>query len=134
MLDLKKIDSPYLIGEIGINHNGDLQIAKKLIDAVFACGWNCAKFQKRNPDIAVPEDQKYIPRKTPWGEMNYIDYKHKVEFNKKEYDYINQYCKEKPILWAASIWDVDSLEFYMNYTPEFIKIPSAMLTNIELML
>ena len=132
MLDLKKIDSIYLIGEIGINHNGDLQIAKKLIDAVFACGWNCAKFQKRNPDIAVPEDQKHITRETPWGKMDYIDYKHKIEFNKKEYDYIKEYCNQKPIAWSTSIWDLDSLEFYKNYTPEFIKIPSAMLSNSEL--
>ena len=132
MFDLSKIESTYLIGEIGINHNGDIQIAKKLIDAIYACSWDCAKFQKRNPDIAVPEDQKAVMRDTPWGRMKYIEYKYKVEFNKKEYDYIDQYCKEKPLAWAASVWDLDSLEFYMNYNPPFIKIPSAMLTNSEL--
>jgi N-acetylneuraminate synthase len=68
------LDKPYLIAEIGINHNGDMDVAKKLIDATNACGWDCAKFQKRNPDICVPEDQKLIKRDTPWGEMTYIDY------------------------------------------------------------
>ena len=73
---------PFLIAEIGINHNGSIEIAKKLIDAVHACGWNCAKFQKRNPDVCVPEDQKGIKRDTPWGEMTYLDYKYKVEYER----------------------------------------------------
>ena len=133
MVDFRKLKKPYLIAEIGINHNGDLQIAKKLIDATFACSWDCAKFQKRNPDIAVPEKQKNVMRDTPWGKMTYIDYKHKIEFGKKEYDYINKYCKEKPIDWSVSVWDMDSLEFSMQYNLSFLKIPSAMLTNHELL-
>ncbi len=133
MVYFRKLKKPYLIGEIGINHNGDLQIAKKLIDAAFACSWDCAKFQKRNPDIAVPEKQKNVMRDTPWGKMTYIDYKHKIEFGKKEYDYINKYCKEKPIDWSVSVWDMDSLEFSMQYNLSFLKIPSAMLTNHELL-
>ena len=133
MVDFRKLKKPYLIGEIGINHNGDLQIAKKLIDATFACSWDCAKFQKRNPDIAVPEKQKNVMRDTPWGKMTYIDYKHKIEFGKKEYDYINKYCKEKPLDWSVSVWDMDSLEFSMQYNLSFLKIPSAMLTNHELL-
>jgi N-acetylneuraminate synthase len=119
----------YLIAEVGINHNGDLQIAKKLIDAAWAAGWDCVKFQKRTPDICVPENQKSILRQTPWGEMSYIDYKKKVEFNKEEYDYINKYCGEKPLAWTASAWDLPSLRFIVDYDIPFIKIPSAKLTD-----
>lgn len=116
---------PYLIAEIGINHNGDMQIAKKLIDASNATAWNCVKFQKREPDIAVPEAQKSVMRDTPWGQMTYLEYKKKIEFGKNEYDYIDQYCKEKPIAWTASPWDIPSLEFLLKYDVPFIKIASA---------
>jgi N-acetylneuraminate synthase len=134
MINFNNLEEPYFIGEIGINHNGDLQIAKKLIDAIFACSWNCAKFQKRNPDVSVPEEQKKIMKETPWGNMTYLEYKYKIEFGKKEYDYIDKYCKEKPIDWTASVWDLDSLEFIVNYDIPFIKIPSALLTNNELLI
>jgi N-acetylneuraminate synthase len=132
MVNFKETDEIYLIGEIGINHNGDMPVAKKLIDAVNSCNWDCAKFQKRNPDVCVPEHQKNILRQTPWGELTYIDYKHKIEFEKNEYDYIDEYCQQKPIDWSASVWDMDSLEFLMQYDLPFIKIPSAMMTNTEL--
>ena len=132
MVNFKNLEAVYFIGEIGINHNGDLQVAKKLIDAVHACNWDCAKFQKRSPDICVPENQKLIPRETPWGTMSYIDYKHRIEFEKKEYDYIKSYCEEKPVDWSASVWDLNSLKFLMQYDIPFIKIPSAMMTNEEL--
>ncbi len=134
MLDLKNIKVPYFIAELGINHNGDLQIAKKLIDAASACQWNCVKFQKRDPDISVPEHQKNIMRDTPWGKMTYLDYKKRLEFGKKEYDYINQYCKEKPIDWTASVWDIPSLRFMAEYDIPFIKIPSAKITDKDLLL
>ena len=124
-----KEDETYFIGEIGINHNGDMQITKKLIDAVSACGWNCAKFQKRNPDVCVPEHQKSVMRETPWGTMTYLDYKYEVEFEKDDYDYISKYCAEKPVDWSASVWDLDSLKFLADYDLPFIKIPSAMTTN-----
>jgi N-acetylneuraminate synthase len=124
---------PYLIGEIGINHNGDMQIAKRLIDAVFACEWDCAKFQKRNPDKAVPDSEKSKPRETPWGKMTYLEYKYRVEFKKEQYDYIDKYCGEKPVDWTVSVWDLDSLEFALSYKLPFLKIPSAMLTNKELL-
>jgi N-acetylneuraminate synthase len=128
----ENLTEPYFIGEIGINHNGDLGIAKKLIDAVNACDWNCAKFQKRNPDKAVPEQQKNAPRDTPWGRMTYLEYKYRLEFAKTEYDEIHRYCLEKPLHWTASVWDIDSLEFLLNYDVPFVKIPSAMLTKLEL--
>lgn len=116
---------PYFIAEIGINHNGDLQIAKKLIDAANACLWNCVKFQKREPDISVPIKQKNVMCDTPWGKITYLEYKKKLEFGKTEYDYIDTYCKEKPIAWTASPWDVMSLEFLLQYDLPFIKIASA---------
>jgi len=133
MIDFNKLTQPYFIGEIGINHNGDMQICKKLIDAVNACNWNCAKFQKRNPDVCVPEHQKSMMRDTPWGRMTYLDYKYKVEFNHEQYDIIDQYSKNKSIDWTASVWDLDSLEFLMQYDIPFIKIPSALITDKELL-
>jgi N-acetylneuraminate synthase len=122
----------YLIGEIGINHNGDLQIAKKLIDAAFVTDWDCVKFQKRTPDICIPENQKSILRETPWGEMTYLEYKKRIEFGKTEYDFIDKYCRDKPIHWSVSVWDIQSLEFILHYDIPFIKIPSAMIGNTEL--
>ena len=130
---LLKDDRPYLIAEIGINHNGDMQIAKKLIDGANAAGWNAVKFQKREPDIAVPEVQKSVMRDTPWGRITYLEYKKHVEFGKKEYDYIDKYCKEKPIDWSASPWDMPSLEFLLQYDIPFIKIASATLVQDELL-
>ncbi|MHB8131586.1 MAG: N-acetylneuraminate synthase family protein [Mobilitalea sp.] len=132
MLSFKDTKGIYLIGEIGINHNGDLQLAKKLIDAVFACGWNCAKFQKRDPDICVPQVQKAVLRDTPWGRMTYLDYKKRIELGRKEYDYIDTYCKEKPVDWTASVWDMNSLKFLSKYKVPFIKIPSAKICDLNL--
>lgn len=123
---------PYMIAEIGINHNGDMQIAKRLLDAAYACEWDCAKFQKRTPELAVPEAQKQVPRETPWGTMPYIEYKKRVEFEKAEYDEIDCYCRQKPMDWSASPWDIPSLEFLLQYDIPFIKIPSAMNTNEEM--
>ena len=122
----------YIIAEIGINHNGDMDIAKKLIDIAAVSGCDAVKFQKRNPDVCVPEHQKNVMRDTPWGEMTYLDYKHKIEFGKEEYDEIDAYCKVQGIKWSASPWDRDSLDFVLQYDVPFIKIPSAMLTNLTL--
>ena len=125
---------PYLIAEIGINHNGNLQIAKRLMDAAFACRWDAVKFQKREPDIAVPKEQKNVLRETPWGTMTYLEYKKRIEFWGGEYDCIDAYCKAKPIDWSASAWDLPSLKFLAKYDLPFLKIPSAMLTNDELLI
>ncbi len=132
MLNLKDRKGIYLIGEIGINHNGDLQIAKRLIDAIFSCNWSCAKFQKRDPDICIPENQKRVPKDTPWGQMTYLEYKKRIEMGRKEYDYIDKYCREKPLDWTASVWDINSLKFLLKYKVPFIKIPSAKITDLEL--
>ena len=123
----------YIIAEIGINHNGSIDVAKKLIDIAAVAGCDAVKFQKRNPDVCVPEHQKNVMRDTPWGTMTYLQYKYKVEFGKTEYDEIDSYCKEKGIAWSASPWDLDSLNFLSQYDIPFIKIPSAMLTNHELL-
>jgi len=130
----KSLKSPYLIAEIGINHNGDMQIAKRLIDAAFACGWDCVKFQKRNPHACFTDAEKKALKKTPWGEMTYLEYKERIEFNQKDYEYIDKYCKEKPIDWTASVWDLDSLAFVASFDVPFIKIASAKLTNTELLI
>ena len=123
----------YIIGEIGINHNGDLDIAKRLIDIATVSGCDAVKFQKRNPEVCVPEHQKNVLRSTPWGEMTYLEYKYRVEFEKEEYDVIDSYCKERNIHWSASPWDMDSLTFLEQYDIPFLKVPSAMLTNDELL-
>ncbi len=123
----------YIIAEIGINHNGSIDTAKRLIDIAALSGCDAVKFQKRNPDVCVPEHQKNIPRDTPWGTMSYLDYKYRMEFGKEEYDIIDEYCKTKDIAWSASPWDMDSLAFLEQYDIPFIKMPSAMLTHEELM-
>ena len=120
-----------IIGEIGINHNGNIEICKKIIDAAVLAGCDYVKFQKRNPDVCVPEEQKSKLKSTPWGEMTYLDYKYKVEFEKNEYDIIDEYCKEKGISWFASVWDKDSVDFMSCYN-NISKIPSALITNKEL--
>ena len=105
----------YIIAEIGINHNGSIDIAKKLIDISHVAGCDAVKFQKRNPDVCVPEHQKKIMRDTPWGRMSYLEYKYKVEFGQNEYNVINKYCLNKGIAWSASPWDIDSLNFLNHH-------------------
>ena len=123
----------YIIGEIGINHQGDLKIAKRLIDIAAAAGCDAVKFQKRNPDVCVPEAQKSKPRSWQGEDMTYLEYKYKVEFGKEEYDEIDRYCKEQGIAWSASPCDLDSVEFLtQDYIP-FIKLPSASLTDDNLL-
>ena len=135
-MEFKNLKEPYLIAEIGINHNGDLNIARKLLDAVSATNWNCAKFQKRNPDKCVPEEQKSIMRDTPWGKMTYLEYKYRVEFDKEQYDIINEESINKNIDWTASVWDFDSLDFLINNYKNipFIKIPSATNGSFDFMI
>jgi len=123
----------YIIAEIGINHNGDLGTAKRLIDIAAAAGCDAVKFQKRDPDVCVPEHQKNVVKDTPWGRMTYLEYKHKTEFGREEYDEIDRYSKERKIRWSASPWDLVSLDFLLKYDVPFIKIPSAMLTNKPLL-
>ena len=126
-------ESVYVIAEIGINHNGSLEIAKKMIDGAVFAGCDAVKFQKRTPEICVPRDQWEIPRDTPWGRMSYIQYRHKIEFGKKEYAVLDSYCKEKKIDWFASCWDEESVNFIEQFDPPVYKAASACLTDLELL-
>jgi len=121
-----------LVAEIGINHNGDLEVARKLITLSAIAGFNYVKFQKRNPDICVPDDKKDLPRATPWGEMTYLKYKKKIEFNYREYEKINSICKLHKIKWFSSVWDLDSAGFMAEFC-DTVKIPSALITDIDLL-
>jgi len=127
-------ENVYFIGEVGINHNGDINLAKKMILEAKKAGFSAVKFQKRNPEISTPENVKSKLRETPWGEMTYLDYKFRIEFEKKEYDEIDNYCRELEIDWFASCWDIDSLNFLLNYEPPVLKIASASITNKDLLI
>ena len=123
----------FIISEIGINHNGDINIVKKLIDIAKGTGCDAVKFQKRNLDICIPENKKDDKRETPWGEMTYLEYKQRLEFGKEEYDEIDRYCKEKEIEWFASAWDIESQLFLRQYNLKYNKIASPMLTHKKLL-
>ncbi len=125
--------STFIIGEIGINHNGDLSIAKRLIDVAVMAGCNAVKFQKRTPEKSVPPEYQNVKRETPWGLMTYLEYRHKVEFGYEEYAEIDRYAKEKGILWFASCWDEDSVDFIEQFTPPCYKVASASLTDDPLL-
>ena len=124
----------FIVGEIGINHNGDMEIAKQLIDVAKWAGVDAVKFQKRTPELCVPEDQKYKMRETPWGYISYLDYRHEVEFGKEEYQEIDRYCKEKGMMWFASPWDELSVDFLEGFSPVCYKVASASLTDEILLL
>ena len=122
----------YIIAEIGINHNGSLEIAKKLIDEAVAAKVDAVKFQKRTPEICVPKDQWEVMRDTPWGRMSYIDYKRKTEFGIAEYATIDQYCKKLGIDWFVSAWDAPSVDFMEQFDMVLYKLASASLTDFDL--
>jgi len=121
----------FIVAECGLNHNGDINIAKKLIDMAVDCGCNAVKFQKRTPEIVVSKGYRDTIRETPWGAMTYLEYRHRVEFGKDEYDEIDRYCKEKGIAWFASAWDFDSLKFLEYYELPYNKIASPMLAYYD---
>jgi N-acetylneuraminate synthase len=123
----------YIVGEIGINHNGDIKLAKRLVDAAVEAGCDAVKFQKRTPELCVPVEQRGQMRETPWGYMSYMEYKERIEFTSGQYDEINRYCSEKSIQWFASSWDIESLAFMEQYDPPCHKIASACVTDISLL-
>jgi N-acetylneuraminate synthase len=123
----------YIIAEIGINHNGDIAIAKQLMDVAVETGCDAVKFQKRTPEICVPEEQKSIPRETPWGTMTYFEYKKRIEFEQPEFEQIDAYAKKIGIDWFASPWDVPSVDFLEGFNVPCQKIASACLTDSELL-
>lgn len=123
----------FVIGEIGINHNGDVEIAKKIIAGAKHAGCDAVKFQKRTPEICTPRDQWNIERDTPWGRMTYIDYRHKVEFGEKEYAELDKYCKQIGMTWFASCWDEGAVDFIEQFNPPLYKTASASLTDFPLL-
>jgi len=125
---LMKILKPYIIGEIGINHNGDIEIAKQLIKNAKDCEFDAVKFQKRTIDLVYDKKTLDTPRESPWGKTT-REQKEGLEFGKPEYDKIDQYCKELNIDWFASAWDIQSLEFLDNYNLKFHKVASAMIVD-----
>jgi N-acetylneuraminate synthase len=123
-----KIKKPFLIAEIGINHNGDINIAKKLIDNAKEAGFDSVKFQKRDIEIVYTKEFLDQPRNSPWGTTQ-REQKTGIEFEEKEYDVIDQYCKQKLIHWFASAWDINSLKFLDKYSCKYNKIASAMIVD-----
>lgn len=123
---------PLIVAEIGINHNGDVAIAKELIDMAVECGCDAVKFQKRTIDIVYSEEELAKPRQSPWG-TTVREQKEALEFGVREYDEIDRYCKEKKISWFASAWDLESIKFLRRYSIRYHKIASAMVTNISLL-
>lgn len=128
-----KRKKPFLIAEIGINHNGSIKLAKKLIDLAKKYNFNAVKFQKRDPNISIPEHQKYKIRNTPWGDITYFDYKKKIEFGESEFKEIDSYCKKIKIDWFCSSWDINSLNFLKKFRTKYNKVASAMITNLDLL-
>lgn len=122
----------FVVAEIGINHNGDITLAKKLIDAAVVAGCDAVKFQKRTVDKVYTKEYLDSPRKSPWGETQRAQ-KEGLEFGRAEYDEIDAYCREKGIEWYASAWDIDSQKFLRQYNSKYNKVASAMLTNETLL-
>jgi len=122
----------FVIAEIGINHNGDLDTAKRMIDAAVHAGVDAVKFQKRTPEVCTPPDQQTQMRETPWGYITYLDYRNRVEFNREQYREIDAYCSQKGVAWLVSVWDEPSVEFMEQFDTPAYKIPSASLTDHRL--
>lgn len=120
---------PYLIAEIGINHNGSIRIAKKMIELASQNNFDAVKFQKRDPDICVPEHQKYTMRQTPWGDMTYLNYKKRIELSIEQLTSLKKYAQKLRLDFCASCFDLNSLKLVKKINT-FNKVPSAMLTNI----
>lgn len=123
----------FVIAEIGINHNGSMELAKKLIDGAAWAGCSAVKFQKRTPELCVPPEQRDVQRDTPWGRMRYIDYRHRMEFDAEQYAEIDRYCRQRDILWFASCWDEASVDFIEAFDPPCYKAASASLTDLSLL-
>ena len=123
----------YIVAEIGINHNGDVNMAKEMIDAAKHAGVDAVKLQKRTPELCVPPDQRGQMRETPWGYISYLDYRYKVEFEDKEYEEIDRHAREVGIDWFVSVWDEPSVDFIEKFNPPCYKVPSASLTDLELL-
>ena len=123
----------YVIGEIGLNHNGDVEIAKRLIDVAAVAGVQAVKFQKRTPEISTPEHMKQVPRETPWGTMTYLEYRYRVEFEREQYAEVGAYADSKGLDWFASPWDEPAVDFLEEMDVVAHKVASASVTDIGLL-
>ncbi|MET0672518.1 MAG: N-acetylneuraminate synthase family protein [Microbacterium pygmaeum] len=123
----------YLIAEIGLNHNGDVDLAKKLIDVAADAGADAVKFQKRTPEISTPAHMRDVPRETPWGTMSYLEYRYRVEFDRDQYIEIADHALLRGLEWFASPWDVPSVAFLEDINVAAHKVASASLTDTELL-
>lgn len=123
----------YVIAEIGLNHNGDVDVAKRLIEVAADAGAQAVKFQKRTPDISTPEHMKLTPRETPWGTMTYLEYRHRVEFGRDEYAAIAEHASLHGLDWFASPWDAPAVADLESYGVVAHKIASASVTDLELL-
>ena len=123
----------YVIAEIGLNHNGDVELAKQLIDVAAGAGAQAVKFQKRTPDISTPEHMKSVPRETPWGLMTYLEYRHRVEFDRDQYVEIGDYATVCGLDWFASPWDEPAVDFLEDLNVVAYKVASASVTDVGLL-
>jgi N-acetylneuraminate synthase len=123
----------YVIAEIGLNHNGDVEIAKRLIDVAADSGAQAVKFQKRTPAISTPEHMKSTPRETPWGTMTYLEYRYRVEFDREQYIEIGDYATMRGLSWFASPWDEMAVEFLEDLDVVAHKVASASVTDIAML-
>lgn len=123
----------YVIGEIGLNHNGDVGLAKELIDVAADAGAQAVKFQKRTPDLSTPDHMKSTPRSTPWGEMTYLDYRYRVEFSREQYVEIGDHATLRGLDWFASPWDEPSVDFLEDLNVSAYKVASASVTDLPLL-
>jgi N-acetylneuraminate synthase len=126
-------DPVFVIAEIGINHNGSLDLARRLIDGAVLAGCDAVKFQKRTPELCVPRSQWEVQRDTPWGRMSYLDYKKRIELSEPDYVAIDRHCRERNIAWFASAWDEESVAFLEKFDPPCYKVASASITDLPLL-
>ena len=133
MKQIPRMKRPFLIAEIGINHNGSLEIAKKLITLAKKYNFDCVKFQKRDLDVCIPEYQKHIFRETPWGYISYLDYKKKIELSIAQYKKLVKFCRQINIGLFVSCWDINSVNLIKKFNFKYNKIASAMITNLPLL-
>jgi N-acetylneuraminate synthase len=123
-------DAPcFVIAEIGINHNGDVDLATRLVDVAVDAGCDAVKFQKRTPELCVPPEQRDLRRETPWGTMTYLEYRERIEFGADEYRVIDAHCRTRGIPWFVSPWDEPSVDFTEQFDPPCYKLASASLTD-----
>jgi N-acetylneuraminate synthase len=123
----------FVVAEVGINHNGSVELAKQLVDVAVEAGCDAVKFQKRTPELCVPPEQRDVPRDTPWGVISYLEYRQRIELGADEYAEIDRYCCARGIPWFASCWDPPSVDFIEQFSPPCHKVASPTLTDHEVL-